>query len=221
MRHVAQDIMNDVPRRRRVTRLAAHQIGVEIQIHQLRVVIQHLLEMRHQPLAHPRNTAQNRRRSGREFRPPPSCRRCVSTIRTASASSNCVAVAQQKLRLARLRKFRRVRRNRRCARSYISLNCAAALVSTSGVSDNPFVASPRRHLLQLCVQIVRRNPHMSPCRVSQSFCDLLQHVEKTRPAVFALRRKIRPAKKRLADPASENNSTATRRCPVVDCTNVM
>ena len=49
MRHVAQHVVEDIARHRRIAGLAAHQIGVEVQLRQLRVVIKHLLEMRHQP----------------------------------------------------------------------------------------------------------------------------------------------------------------------------
>ena len=49
MRHVPQNILEDVARGVRVALVAAHQPRIEVEIHQLGVVIQHLLEMRHEP----------------------------------------------------------------------------------------------------------------------------------------------------------------------------
>ena len=49
MRHVAQHVIEDVARDLGVAGLAADQIGIEIQLRQLRVVVEHLLEVRHEP----------------------------------------------------------------------------------------------------------------------------------------------------------------------------
>ena len=51
MRHIAQHVADDVARDVGKPRVATGQIGVEIEVHQLRVVIEHFFEMRHEPLS--------------------------------------------------------------------------------------------------------------------------------------------------------------------------
>ena len=50
MPHVPQHIIEDVAGGFRVARVATDQVSVEIQLGQLRIVVQHLLEVGHQPL---------------------------------------------------------------------------------------------------------------------------------------------------------------------------
>ena len=49
MRHVAQDVIEDVAGHVGVAGFAADQVGIEVELRQLRVVVEHLLEVRHEP----------------------------------------------------------------------------------------------------------------------------------------------------------------------------
>ena len=147
MRHIAEHVVEDVPRRLGMAGLAADQEGIEIQLRQLRVVVEHLLEMRHQPFGIHRvageaaaelvvNTARGHAVAGVQHH--------ANSVFVVEAPG----VAQQELRLAGLRELGRAaepavprvvsvleedprvahdgggQHQRRMTRSWLTLNCS-------------------------------------------------------------------------------------------------
>ena len=49
MAHVAQDVAEDIAGDVSVLFLAADEVGVEVEVEQLRVVVEHFLKVRHEP----------------------------------------------------------------------------------------------------------------------------------------------------------------------------
>ena len=89
-----------------VAGLAAHQIGVEIQLRQLRVVVEHLLEMRHQPFGIHRVAGE----AAAKLIVNAAGRHAVAGVQHHADGLVVVeapGVAQQELRLARLRELGR------------------------------------------------------------------------------------------------------------------
>ena len=75
VRHVAQDVADDVPRGIVETRVSAGQPGIQIELDELRVVIKHFLEVRDEPFVIHGVNGKSRRRSGHTSPPRPSCGR--------------------------------------------------------------------------------------------------------------------------------------------------
>jgi len=104
MRHVAEHVCENVADDFRVARLAGDEIRVEVELCQLRVVVEHLLEMRHEPFGVHGVTGE----AAAEL--VVNAARCMrsqvcSTLRVASGIVEAFGVAQQKPRLARLGNF--------------------------------------------------------------------------------------------------------------------
>jgi len=106
MRHVAQNVIENIACNVCVTHIAADEKCVEIQLSELRIVVEHFLEMWHKPFGIDRIT----RKAAAEL--------VVNAARGHSFTrlqhhangflvAEAFGVAKQELRLRRLRKFRR------------------------------------------------------------------------------------------------------------------
>ena len=76
--------------------------------HELRLVVEHLLEVRHAPFARRPNSDGSRRRCDRACRRAPSPAACAATISARRVVAGARVLAQQEQQLGRPRKFRRV-----------------------------------------------------------------------------------------------------------------
>src|SRR5678815_1324526 len=106
MCHVSQDITKYPARDLSVAGLAAHQVSVQVELGELSVVVKHLLEVRHEPLCIDRIAG----KAAAELIMNPTRRHPVARgedhlDRLGVPKSS--GIAQQKLWLAGLRKFRR------------------------------------------------------------------------------------------------------------------
>ena len=193
--HVPQHVIEDVARDLGVAGLAADQVGIEIQLRQLRVVVEHLLEMRHQPFGIHRVAGE-----------------AAAQVIVNAARGHAVAgvqhhahgllvveapgVAQQKLRLAGLGKLGRAAEPA-VLRVVALLEERARVAHDRGGQHQPGQAvAADAQLLEARMDVGRRVGQLGAARLPE-LLDLLQDLQKARPPVAAVRREIGPAEERL------------------------
>ncbi len=148
--HLAHDVRQRVLGDVRIERVAGHLRGLEIREDELRLVVEHLLEVRHAPGSRRPNSGGSRRRCGRACRRAPSraaspapCRaragrRCARARAAETAARSAVGTSAR-------------RRSRRAGVSNDCRNCetvrASALASGNSAdagTRSPFAAAPSR-----------------------------------------------------------------------------
>ena len=105
-RHVAHHPVHRLRRALSVEQVRRCGVGERQQFEDLRVVVQHLLEMRHEPHARRSNSARSRRRDGHRYRPATSGA-ASGAAPLALPGARCGTVLPQETKDRRVGKFRR------------------------------------------------------------------------------------------------------------------
>ena len=201
MRHVAQDVGEDVARRVRVPDVAADEVGVQIKLRELGIIVEHLLEMRNEPVGVHGIT---REAAAELIADAASGHRlaCVQDHPLCFVVLESFRAAQQERWLARLRKFWR-------APKTAVLRIVSFLEHRARATQNfRRQANVRRGRIgggefQTGVNFIRRRRDIA-APLPPDGGNLSQHGTKTAAAVPVIRREIGAAEKRLAVGRQEN-----------------
>ena len=193
--HIAQHVIEDVAHDLGVAGLAAHQAGVEIQLRQLRVVIEHLLEMRHQPFRIHRVAGE----AAAQVIVDAARRHAVAGVQHHADGvrvAEARGVAQQELRLAGLGELGRAAEPA-VLRVVALLEEGAGVAHDRGGQHQPGQAvAADAQLLEVRMDVGRRVGQLGAAGLPE-LVDLLQDLQKAWPPVAAVRREIGPPEERL------------------------
>ena len=195
MRHVAQHVVEDVPRHRCVPRFAADEKRVEVKLRELRIVVEHLLEVRHEPFGIHRVA----REAAAKLVVNPTRRHLVAHVQHHALRLLVVrtpGISQEQLRLAWLRKFRRAA-EAAVARVVRFLEAQAGVLEHGGGERELGVGGIGfGHRLHACVHFGGGSEQVVAARFPQ-LMDVFQELQKTRTTVARVRRKISAAVERF------------------------
>ena len=195
MRHVAPHVTQHIAHDLGMTGVTADEVGVEVELHELGVVVEHLLEVRHQPPGIDRVT----REAAAQLIVDAARRHLVAGVQHHPHRLLIVmprAVAQQEARMTGRGKFRRTTEPA-VDRIVALLQLQPRVGQRRCVERGAVGGFARRHLRELRVEFDGGLQHfVGPCLPGLG--DLLQHLEKTGPAILALGRPVGASVKRLA-----------------------
>ena len=201
MRHVAPEVTNDVPRHVGETRLAADEIRVEVEIEQLRVVVEHFFKVRHPPFGIHRVTGE----TAAELIVDATGGHAVTGVQDHARGFvvlEPLGVTQQKRGLARLGKLGGAAETA-VLRVVGFLKHRASAPQCVGSQKATGVRGPRSRKFESDVNLVRGGGDFAVA-LPPDVGDLFQHGEKAAASVTIVRRKIGAAKERLAFRGQEN-----------------
>ena len=194
MAHVAQDVAENVAGDVGVLFLAADEVGVEVEVQKLRVVVEHFLEVRHEPFFIDRVAGE----AAADLVVHAAGRHLVARVQhhaDAVPVACAVGVAQQHQRQAGPGELGRVAEAAE-ARVVLGLELGDSAVEPSRIELDVGLGLERDALADALADVVGRGEHICALRLPR-VGDLIEDVGETRFAELGHRRKVSAAVKRL------------------------